>query len=111
MVDDLEVRWRHFNPEIPKRMGKISDLDKFDPSVFDISYKQAHAMDPQMRTLVEHSFEAILDAGVNPKTIHGSRTGVFIGACFAESEKTWYYEQLPPDGLGLTGYDLIFCLH
>lgn len=33
--------------------------------------------------LLEHAYEAILDAGINPKSLRGSRTGVFIGACFA----------------------------
>lgn len=41
MVDDDERRWRHTNPEIPKRLGKINNLDKFDASFFGIHYKQA----------------------------------------------------------------------
>lgn len=104
MVDDLETRWRHTNEEIPKRIGKVSDLDKFDHTFFGITYKQAHTMDPQSRLLVEHAYEAVMDAGVNPKTIRGSKTGVFIGTCFAESEKTWFYERVTENGIGLTGY-------
>ena len=103
MIDDDEKRWRHTNPEIPKRMGKISDLDKFDAPFFGVHYKQAHTMDPQGRMLIEHAYEAVLDAGVNPKSIRGSRTGVFIGSCFNESEKTWLYEKLSKEGFGLTG--------
>lgn len=34
MVDDDERRWRHTNPEIPKRMGKIDRLEKFDSAFF-----------------------------------------------------------------------------
>jgi fatty acid synthase, animal type len=53
--------------------------------------------------LVEHAYEAVLDAGVNPRTLKGSRTGVFIGACFGESERTWLYEKICASGFGLTG--------
>jgi fatty acid synthase len=53
--------------------------------------------------LLEHAYEAVLDAGVNPRTIRGSRCGVFIGACFAESEKTWFYEKVSTGGFGITG--------
>lgn len=106
MVDDKEVRWRDTNPEIPKRMGTIHDLEKFDATFFGVHYKQAHTMDPQCRLLIEHAYEAVLDAGINPKSLRGSRTGVFVGACFAESEKTWFYEKISTGGFGITGYVL-----
>lgn len=103
MVDDDERRWRHTNPEIPKRSGKVNNLDKFDASFFGIHFKQAHSMDPQCRLLLEHSYEAVLDAGINPKSMRGSRTGVFLGCCYCESEKVWIYDKNPKDGLGLSG--------
>ncbi|XP_053693616.1 fatty acid synthase [Sabethes cyaneus] len=103
MVDDQETRWRHSNVEIPRRMGKINNLEKFDATFFGVHFKQAHTMDPQCRILVEHAYEAVIDAGVNPKTLRGSRTGVFVGACFAESEKTWFYEKISSGGFGITG--------
>jgi fatty acid synthase, animal type len=103
MVDDDERRWRHTNAEIPKRMGKVSNLEKFDATFFGVHFKQAHTMDPQCRMLLEHAYEAVVDAGINPKTLRGSRTGVFMGACFAESEKTWFYEKVSTGGFGITG--------
>lgn len=103
MVDDDERRWRHTNVEIPRRSGKVYNLDKFDATFFGVHFKQAHTMDPQCRLLVEHAYEAVLDAGINPKNLRGSRTGVFIGACFAESEKTWFYEKMTTGGFGITG--------
>lgn len=51
-------------------------------------------MDPMCRMLLEHAYEAIVDAGINPRQLRGTKTGVFIGACFSESEKTWFYEKL-----------------
>lgn len=82
------------HPEIPQRTGKINNVSKFDALFFGVHFKQAHTMDPMCRMLMEHAYEAIIDAGVNPRQLRGTRTGVFIGACFSESEKTWFYEKL-----------------
>lgn len=103
MVDDLETRWKHTLSEVPRRIGKVGKLEKFDATFFGVHFRQAHTMDPQCRLLVEHAYEAVVDAGVNPKMLRGSQTGVFIGACFSESEKTWFYEKVPIGGVGLTG--------
>uniref|UniRef100_A0A1B0B9K0 Fatty acid synthase n=1 Tax=Glossina palpalis gambiensis TaxID=67801 RepID=A0A1B0B9K0_9MUSC len=103
MIDDDERRWRHFHPEIPKRSGKIYDLEKFDATFFGVHFKQSHTMDPQTRMLIEIAYEAVIDAGVNPKSLRGTRTGVYIGACVSESEKTWFYEKVSSGGFGITG--------
>lgn len=52
-------------PEIPERAGRIRDLNKFDAVFFGIHGKQANAMDPMLRVLLEKAYEAILDAGRN----------------------------------------------
>jgi fatty acid synthase, animal type len=44
MVDDDDRRWRHTNVEIPKRMGKIHHIEKFDATYFGVHFKQAHTM-------------------------------------------------------------------
>lgn len=49
-------------------------------------------MDPLARILLEVAVETLIDAGIQPEEIKGSRTGVIIGACFSESEKTWIYD-------------------
>ncbi|XP_055540269.1 fatty acid synthase-like [Wyeomyia smithii] len=103
MVDDKETRWRHTMPEIPRRIGKINNLEKFDCQFFDIDRAQCNTMDSQMRMLLEHTYEAILDAGVNPETLRGSRTGVFIGVCFSETEARMFFQTCPPKGYALTG--------
>lgn len=100
MVDDLETRWKHIDPEIPKNLGKTVNLNKFDASFFSVNNRQAYFMDPQCRCLLEHSYEAILDAGINPKLLRGSRTGVFIGCNYVESEKAFFYDKTVKDGLG-----------
>lgn len=103
MVKESEERWIKHNAEIPARMGVIKDIEKFDATFFGVPYKQTNAMDPQCRLLIETAYEAIIDAGICPKSIRGSKTGVFIGACFSESDKTFFYDQITPSGLGITG--------
>lgn len=82
--DDDERRFRH-RPDVPKRHGKVYDLEKFDASFFGLNHKLANATDPQTRCLVEHAYEAVLDAGINPVDIRGSNTGVFSSVCTMES--------------------------
>lgn len=103
MIDELETRWKHTNPEIPKRFGKIHNIEKFDASFFSVHHRQANCMDPQGRMLLEHAYEAILDAGINPKSLRGSSTGVFVGCCFVEIEEEFIFKRAMRDGLGLTG--------
>ncbi|KAL6436158.1 hypothetical protein ACFW04_005722 [Cataglyphis niger] len=86
-------RWNHVHPEIPQRTGKINNIEKFDAEYFDFSFDEVAMMDPMGRMLLEHTYEAIIDAGVNPKDLRGTKTGVFIGVCFSESEGNWFYKK------------------
>lgn len=47
----------------PINCGMVPDLQKFDADFFGIPEKDAHLMDPQLRKLLEVSFEALIDAG------------------------------------------------
>ncbi|CAH2052769.1 unnamed protein product, partial [Iphiclides podalirius] len=96
-------RWKLAHPEIPQRTGKINNVNKFDASFFGVHFKQAHTMDPMCRIILEKAYEAVIDAGFNPKELRNTKTGVFIGACFSESEKTWFYEKMQVNGFGVTG--------
>ena len=59
MTDDDESRWNHFHDEVPRRFGKIHNLEKFDASFFSTLNKHANWTDPQIRILLEHSYEVI----------------------------------------------------
>ncbi|MFJ7344803.1 type I polyketide synthase [Streptomyces sp. NPDC101110] len=59
--------------------GFIEDADAFDPAFFGISPREAVAMDPQQRLALETSWEVLERAGIDPGSLKGSSTGVYLG--------------------------------
>lgn len=105
MVTDSDHRWAKNLYDLPARSGKIKDedLQNLDAEFFKIHQKQAEGMDPQLRMLLECTYEAIIDAGINPQEIRGSRTGVYVGASGSETEQHWSSDPDLVNGYGLTG--------
>jgi acyl transferase domain-containing protein/NADPH:quinone reductase-like Zn-dependent oxidoreductase len=65
----------------------LDDIDHFDPGFFGVPVAEAPSVDPQHRLLMETTWEALEDAGVPPRSLAGSRTGLFIGISGADYAK------------------------
>jgi len=84
-------RWdvdEHYDPEpgVPGRSvsrwgGFLDDVGGFDADFFGIGEREAAAIDPQHRLMLETAWEAVEHAGLVPSSLSGSRTGVFAGLC------------------------------
>uniref|UniRef100_UPI0031D74B85 polyketide synthase n=1 Tax=Mycobacterium sp. TaxID=1785 RepID=UPI0031D74B85 len=57
----------------------LENVADFDHEFFGIGEKEATAMDPQHRLLLETAWEALEHAGLAPETLSGVQTGVFVG--------------------------------
>jgi len=76
--------WRTDGTSFPPFGGFLDDAAAFDAGFFDMSPREAMASDTQHRLLLETSWEALEDAGIDPHTLRDSRTAVFTGVVYSD---------------------------
>ncbi|VEN46341.1 unnamed protein product, partial [Callosobruchus maculatus] len=100
----MPLRWDYYHPDIPPTGGNMkTDLKRFDAGFFGWHERLANNSDPLIRLAVEKAVEAVMDAGLHPEDLQAQRCGVFVGACFSESESDAYYINMQPE-FPLIGY-------
>ncbi|MFJ8005323.1 type I polyketide synthase [Streptomyces fagopyri] len=69
------------DPDFVPAQGVLEGADLFDADFFGINPKEADLMDPQHRLLLECAWQAIEDAGYDPRGVPGP-TGVYAGSYY-----------------------------
>ena len=64
--------------------GFIEEVDLFEPEFFGISPRETEQVDPQQRLMLELVWWALEDAGIVPSELRGTKTGIFVGAMWAD---------------------------
>ncbi|MGC2652414.1 MAG: polyketide synthase, partial [Mycobacterium sp.] len=81
------------DPFAPGRMASkwgafLPDVAGFDADFFGIAPREAEAMDPQQRVLLEVAWEALEHAGIAPDGLSGTRAAVMMGVYYNEYQTT-----------------------
>ncbi len=84
--------------------GFVDGAGEFDAAFFGISPREALSMDPQQRLILEGSWEALENAGIDPVSLRRTDTGVFVGVTYSGYQAAVEASaEEAAQGYGLTG--------
>ncbi|WP_344419192.1 acyltransferase domain-containing protein [Amycolatopsis minnesotensis] len=63
-----------------RRGSFLDDIEGFDAEFFGISPREADYLDPQQRFMLELTWEALVDSGIQPLALRNTDTGVFVAS-------------------------------
>lgn len=67
-----------------RRAATTPELAGFTPEIFGLGEAEAQAMDPRQRLSLTLAWEALEDAGLDPRSMRGQRIGVYVGGSDGE---------------------------
>jgi acyl transferase domain-containing protein/NADP-dependent 3-hydroxy acid dehydrogenase YdfG/acyl carrier protein len=128
LADDIHAFWdglmqgrnliREIPPERSALLGSIPDgvprwggfldrIDAFDPLFFQISMREAEALDPQERLFLQEAHACIEDAGYSPAALGASGSvGVYVGVMngnYPTGTRHWSVANRVSHALGFNG--------
>jgi amino acid adenylation domain-containing protein len=88
---------------VMRRGGFLDRIDSFDERFFAISPREARAMDPQQRMLLEETWHCLEDAGLKPSSLSGRKVGVFAGVMATDYQQNATQPGAVTDGFSALG--------
>ncbi|XP_022181593.1 fatty acid synthase-like [Myzus persicae] len=104
ILDKEQSRWPDGICGAVTKIGVLNNLTKFDSTFFNVHPKLAERLDPQIRTMLESTYEAFVDAGVNPTSLRGSNTAVVVATTNNDYADWW-----SADPTRINGYEFLGC--
>jgi polyketide synthase 8 len=89
----------HVGKSYTREGGFLYDAHHFDAEFFGMGPREATAIDPQHRLLLEIAWEVVERAGIDPVSLRGTQTGVFAGVMYDD-----YASRLHPVPATYEGY-------